>query len=522
MNQQESITDSLTPPMDEVEIQEIETDQLINTSATDKSLSSSSFVPKTARDQFFEDLQHEKDKNRWSAKCKLCKKPKRVIDKFGVTSNFNRHARENHREPYEQWLNECKKVNPVAQKTKITSHFQKKKHVPGRRPYNPNDSRQIELSMAIVNDLIIGLGLPLSIVDRPAFINFMNKVDPKFTMTSRRTLTRTTIPSLYHKMNEDLKTFCLTASSLSLALDIWTDRKLRSFFAITGMILLIMHQSQYSFKLFSAHAIVDGNFKSYVLCFVPLWGSHSSSLLLQKYEEIVNKFEIKNKVIRIVTDSASNNIGAFQNMIIPGFEQYFAEDDDDELNYDDSDTNVNDGNVSDEYEYPSDFSSTIAGSLPCTDLTIEDLIQESFDRIMDGSGVFRISCFAHTIQLVVKDGLQETKTMLTALEKVSSIAKHAHTSTKFAEKLDLMKASIPRAVITRWNSQFMCVERILAIPSIELNDILVQLKYKHLCLNARDLSMLQEFVALLSLFAEATTVTQRQNSPSIHMWRQVY
>lgn len=251
---------------------------------------------------------------------------------------------------------------------------------------------------------------------------------------------------------------------------------------------------------------------------MPLWGSHTSSSLLKNYEEIVNAFGIKNKIIRIVTDSAANNISAFQDMIIPGFERYFAEDDDDEINNDDdSDTDIDDGQASDEYEYSSDFSLSTATSLTSANLTLEDLIQESFNRLMENNEVFRIPCFAHSLQLVVKDGLQETKTILTALEKVSLIAKLAHTSLKFAEKLDSMKLSIPRAVITRWNSQFMCVERVLAIPSAELNDILVQLKYKNLCINTRDISMLQEFVALLSLFAEATTATQRQNSPSISL-----
>ena len=58
----------------------------------------------------------------------------------------------------------------------------------------------------------------------------------------------------------------------------------------------------------------------------------------------------------------------------------------------------------------------------------------------------------------------------------------------------------------------MCVWRILAIPPVEFNDILVQLKYKHLCLNIRDLSILQAFIALLSLFAEATTGSQWQKA----------
>jgi hypothetical protein len=55
----------------------------------------------------------------------------------------------------------------------------------------------------------------------------------------------------------------------------------------------------------------------------------------------------------------------------------------------------------------------------------------------------------------------------------------------------------------------------IAIPTIELNEILIELKYTNLCLNARDLVMLNEFVALLSLLAEVTITTQRQNSPSI-------
>ncbi|CAF4885441.1 unnamed protein product, partial [Rotaria sp. Silwood2] len=204
--QQNNTTESSSPSNDELEIQE--TEPIITTATTSEGLLSSSSVPKTARDKFFENLQHEKDKNRWSAKCLLCEKPKRVIDKLGVTSNFTRHAREYHKKQNDQWLNEFKNVNSIVQKHKITNHFQKKSHSPVHQSYGPNHTRQIQLSMAIVNDLIINLGLPLSIVEKPAFISFMQKVDSKFTMTRRRTLTRTTIPFLDDKMSDHLKTFC--------------------------------------------------------------------------------------------------------------------------------------------------------------------------------------------------------------------------------------------------------------------------------------------------------------------------
>ncbi|CAF1126829.1 unnamed protein product [Rotaria sordida] len=464
---------------------------------------SSSNIPRTARDKFFKDIQYQKEKKRWSAECLLCEKPKRVFDNIGVTSNFTRHVREHHKEAFDIWLHELKELKGTSAKNqtnKITKHFQKIPTTQGST-YNTNHPRQAELSMAIVNDLIIKLGLPLSIVERPAFINFMKTVDPKFSMISRRTLSRTTIPSLYEKMQDQLKTFCSTAAFLSLAVDIWSDRRLRSFFAVTG------------------HAIIDGAFKSYVLGFVPLWGSHSGFLLLQKYQEMINICGIKDKIIRLVTDNGSNNINAFKDLVIPGFEQYFTEDDNDDSNDEDSGVNLNDGTVSDEYEYeyPPNICSTTTNDFTTAELTQEDLVKDSFRSLLENNEVFRIPCFAHTIQLIVKDGLKETQSILSSLEKVSTIAKLSHKNTKFAEKLEMMKISIPRAVITRWNSQFLTVESILAIPTLELNEILIELKHSNLCLNVRDLAVLNEFVALLSLLAEVTTTTQRDNSPSISL-----
>ena len=211
----------------EVIIQEIEPD--FSTETTSDNSSSGSDMATTARDKFFEYLRHEENKNRWSAKYLLCKKNKRVIDMIGVTSNFTRHARTYHKEQYEQWLIECKRIKSIPVHNKITNHFRKKSQSSVRQTYGSNHPRQMELSMAIVNDLIISLGLPVSIVERGAFVNFMRKVDVKFTMMSRRTMTRTTLPSLYEKMNDHLRNFCSTATFLSLALDVWSDRRMRSF-----------------------------------------------------------------------------------------------------------------------------------------------------------------------------------------------------------------------------------------------------------------------------------------------------
>lgn len=62
-----------------------------------------------------------------------------------------------------------------------------------------------------------------------------------------------------------------------------------------------------------------------------------------------------------------------------------------------------------------------------------------------------------------------------SLLKVSKIARLSHMSTTFAEKLERLGKSIPKANKTRWNSQFNTVEKLLGISSTELNDILINI-----------------------------------------------
>ncbi|CAF1493204.1 unnamed protein product [Rotaria sordida] len=280
-------------------------------------------------------------------------------------------------------------------------------------------------------------------------------------MTSRRSLSRTTIPRLYAAMNDELKKFCNQSNFISLTLDIWTDCRLRAFFAMTG------------------HAFIHNALKSYVLCFLPLHGSHMDNLLLQTYENVVNMFDIQAKLVRLVTENAANYIKAFENLIIPGFEHYFDIEDND----------------NDEAE--------------------SDIDLDCFYNVAANSDSLRISCFAHTIQLVVNDGLKQISSIQPALVKVSQIAKLSHTSIIFAEKLENIGKSIPKANKTRWNSQFDTVDKVLRITSSESNEMLILIKRKDLCLLVKDYQILNEFLSLLILFAEATALTQSENTPSI-------
>jgi hypothetical protein len=187
-------------------------------------------VTKTARDEFFTNIT--KNEKNWSAQCLLCNET--ILDNIGVTSNVNRHIKNRHKTEYAEWLN---KLNKLAQQQPKLVDFTSKKsplRSSSKQLYPVGHPREKELHDAIIQNLIIDLGLPLSLVERPEYMKFMYTVDPKFKITSRRTLNRKTIPTLYNIMNDSLKQFCATAEYISLTLDIWTDRRTRPFFCITG------------------------------------------------------------------------------------------------------------------------------------------------------------------------------------------------------------------------------------------------------------------------------------------------
>ena len=105
-------------------------------------------------------------------------------------------------------------------------------------------------------------------------------------------------------------------------------------------------------------------------------------------------YDIDEKLVRIVTDNASNNIKAFSDLIVPGFKVYFETDDEEEEE------------VSEEEE-------TQPGE------------QNSAPTVDEREERLRIPCFAHTLQLTVSDGLKQCATVESSITKIALIANSA-------------------------------------------------------------------------------------------------
>ena len=114
------------------------------------------------------------------------------------------------------------------------------------------------------------------------------------------------------------------------------------------------------------------------------------------------------------------------------------------------------------------------------------------------------SCFAHVLQLVIKDGFKASNTTARILKKCSKIVKFVKKSTLATEILE-NENKLQIANQTRWNSQLKMVRSILTIPVEKLN----MLNTSMLTLYERN--VLNEVLDILSPFEEATDLAQLDN-----------
>jgi hypothetical protein len=327
------------------------------------------------------------------------------------------------------------------------------------------------------------MGLPLSIVDHVSFKNFMIDVDPKYKPIQRRDLTRSHLPIYYKKCSSKLQEICNKLNHVSLTLDVWSDRRMRSYLGIT------------------LHGIIDDKHRSFLLSFEPLEGHHTGDKLAAEFDRVIQLYNLNDKIVRLITDNASNNLAAFDNIILPGFEDYFNETLDDESESDSNDELIDDDiHIEDKQLQVHEVDDSVY------EATLNPTFEEEF---------LRLPCFAHCLQLVVNDGIKASAAASSSLQKVAKLAKLAHTSTLFAEQLAKANHSIPRANRTRWNSQFQTVKKVLNIPAATLNSMLTDLKKNDLILSSKDRKILEEFVSLFELFNEATVLTQGESYATI-------
>lgn len=157
---------------------------------------------------------------------------------------------------------------------------------------------------------------------------------------------------------------------------------------------------------------------------IDLLGSTLPKTLLQHraYNTVVAAYGLDGKLVGMITDNASNMVKAFASTADTSFDQHVDED-----------------------------------TLEHVDVDWKEVQNETPIPIP-----FRHSCEAHSLQLVVVDGLKEAmRSIQLILHKCSSIVASTHKSCKATELLESEAGyGIPSPNATRWNSQFRMISAI--------------------------------------------------------------
>ncbi|KAF2896786.1 hypothetical protein ILUMI_09389 [Ignelater luminosus] len=236
---------------------------------------------------FFEQMPDNK------AKCNFCSQI--LSFKGGSTYNLTRHLKNKH--PHSVGVESDTKENELilrmqkkqqallqdltASKRRI--HLQKK-------IFQFQDDINFQLMQTIVKNY-----LPFQIVESDYFKKFVNELNPGYQLPSRKTVSKVLLPQYYNMTKERVFNKLKTAEAICLTTDGWTSVANESYLAVT------------------AHFLNKANdLQSVLLECYKYTDSHTAVNLSEELQRIVENWQIKERIVAVVSDNAANIVAAIK------------------------------------------------------------------------------------------------------------------------------------------------------------------------------------------------------------------
>ena len=358
-----------------------------------------------------------------------------------------------------------------------------------------------------------------SVVESEGFREFLNQLDPKFSIPDVYTIKYGALTSLMIEINNKLQKELDRISYCNISLDLWSDAIVRAYNAVI------------------CQGINDDwELQVLPIAFQHIPGSHTNDKIKKQYDEILCNFNLQENIYKIITDQASNMKSAFGNItekIFPIPQIYNKEIDDitrtlledlnerekcadrnvlldqcEEIDSTCSNRSSPDSNCS-QLSTPtsSNVGSKISDFFPGKfnrekavqfALELDDLSEKTFDEksqelddtlldVDDGeedamdslvtttimtSELAYIPCLAHNLQLVLKDSFIKCNDDLDSiLNKCTKFVTKCRNSTHIAEELRSFGKTLQKSVVTRWNSYLFVIRSINKLTKTEMNKL---------------------------------------------------
>jgi len=291
---------------------------------------------------------------------------------------------------------------------------------------------------------------PLTLGERRGMRFFANCAVPGYVPPCYATVRDSLLPAAMKDVEEKLESALRGNNNFTIATDIWTSRRGHPFIAFIC-------------------TYVNDNFegKTVLLRCVHMPGHHTGERIQDEYDLCVTKWKINDRVIRVVSDSASNMLRAFR---LPGFttefEVLFWKTVDPTPSASGSDEGTS-GNVSAEAELTESAEAEL--EMTCEEIQDDEDAPESESNLANAmeSVVFRskqhLPCPIHTMQLAIKDSFDECEdvsALTTKVSKLVSSIRRSSLNTAFTDSLGV-RPSV--ACATRWSSQLRMIESVLKL-----------------------------------------------------------
>jgi hypothetical protein len=226
------------------------------------------------------------DNNRTIGLCKLCHRTYK--DLYGIYSNFKKHLKRQHPSEYQNSFGSRPEDDLPDEISTLSDD-------PTATTSDNNINKSSRINLSIAKNLIIKCNLPLNLIESPAFRDFMRECVPKWEPMSVKKLKRVIATSFKERVHKKVYETLQNVNHLSLTVDGWSDRRGRGFLGITCHFLDKQMLPQ-----------------AYLIDFMRIKSPHTSDNIQRQTEYVLDSFNIKEKVFRIITDNASNMIKAYK------------------------------------------------------------------------------------------------------------------------------------------------------------------------------------------------------------------
>ncbi|XP_022165454.1 zinc finger BED domain-containing protein 1-like [Myzus persicae] len=289
---------------------------------------------------------------------------------------------------------------------------------------------------------------PLSIVENSGFRSMIQLLDSRYEIPSRRSLGRTIIPRIFSTVQSKVEALLNEARHVAITTDIWTSMNTDSYLTMT------------------VHFLSQTQLKTLVLCTKKLDCNHTGANICEIMREELNKWNIFEKVVAVVTDGGANIKSAVRHMGL--------------------------------------------SHLPCTAHKLNLIVQKALE-LSDNE---EIGPDDNTDESDLKKIFKKCRNIVGFFKRSEVGNRMLVEKQKQLGNETVLK--LKQDVRTRWNSTFLMLERLIKLKE-PLTIVMMTLKGAPTNLSSEEWNIIEDMIPLLRPFDKLTVELSAEHYPMISM-----